>query len=275
MTGLTYSQQQDALDRIVQEYLTQHPDLPAFIQGKDAALKGMTPEEVKAVLPSYPGVVAVAAHAQAHRLYRSPLRADKLKARSLAEVAHARTGIDIHPGTAIGERCFIDHGTGVVIGETAKIGADTLVYHNVTLGAYGNPEESNPEKLAHRHPEIGRSCTISVGAKVLGHVRVGNGVTLGPNSILFGNRLQIGNHVSIGVGAQIGDDNQIADGVRIGPGAIIPRGVGLIDRNVPPYAQVGRSEENALQFSTAIPLTFLQQLSARRAGESSALHYHI
>ncbi|NBO19758.1 MAG: hypothetical protein EBV03_11170 [Proteobacteria bacterium] len=276
MTEHSYTQQQDALDDIVRDYLKKHPDFAAFVQEKDAALKGMPLDDVRALMPVYPGVIAIAAQSAAHRLYESGSAADKIKARRLTEAAHSRTGIDIHPGTRIGDNCFIDHGTGVIIGETAKIGQGTLIYHDVTLGAYGNPEEKDPQKLARRHPEIGKYCTVSVGAKVLGNAKIGDHVTLGPDSLLFGNRLQVESEVNIGSGAQVGDDNHIAKGVRIGAGAIIPRGVGLIDRNVPPYSHVSRDHEGQLQFGVTIPQSLLDKIKSRiQETASGALTYHI
>lgn len=276
MSEHSYTQQQDALDGIVRDYLKKHPGFAAFVQEKDAALKGMPPEELRAVIPCYPGVIAVAAQHAAHALYESGSAADKVKARRLTEAAHSRTGIDIHPGTRIGDNCFIDHGTGVIIGETARIGAGSLIYHDVTLGAYGNPEEKDPAKLAHRHPEIGRNCTISVGAKVLGNVKIGDQVALGPDSLLFGNRLLVEDGVSIGTGAQLGDDNHIARNVRIGAGAIIPRGIGLIDRNVPPYSHVSRDVNGGLQFGVTVPQSLLDRFVARRQeAATGAFNYHI
>lgn len=277
MTDSAFVRQQDHLDALVKDYLARHPNFVAHAQEKDAALKGIPLEEVRAMLTAYPGVIAVAAHEEAHALYTSGSAANKVKARRLSEAAHSRSGIDIHPGTSIGENCFIDHGTGVVIGETAKLGEGTLLYHDVTLGAYGNPEEKNPQKLAHRHPEIGNYCTVSVGAKVLGNVKIRNGVTLGPNATLFGNSLVIGNKVSVGAGAQIGDDNQLADGIRVGAGAVIPRGVGVIDRNVPAYSHVIRNAEGELEFGATISLEALRRFirQPQPQADHSVLNYQI
>ncbi len=238
---------QDKIDELVNSYLDSHPDFVNVAQDKDAALKGKSAADTKSELAAYPWVAAVAVHEEAHKLYKTGNSLKKVQARKLSEAVHSRTGIDIHPGAEIGKNCFIDHGTGVVVGETAKIGDNTLIYHGVTLGAYGYPTESNPRKLAHRHPQIGSDCTLSVGVNVLGKIRIGNSVTISPNAILSGNNLIVGDNVSIGRSVQIGDNNQIAAGVKIGTGAVIPKGMGLITEDVPPHSQVIRGQGGKLQ----------------------------
>lgn len=226
---------QNKIDGLVKNYLDSHPDFIESARKKDPALQGNKSDtEVKAQLSFYPGVVAIAVHEEAHKLYKSGESLKRVQARQLSEAAHSRSGIDIHPGTVIGGNCFIDHGTGDVIGETAKIGKNTLMYHGVTLGAYGKTD------IAHRHPEIGDNCTISTGVDVLGHVKIGNNVTLSPHATLQGNNIKVGDKVQIGSSAKIADDNQIADGIKIGAGAIIPKGIGLIDKNIPDYSHVVR-----------------------------------
>ncbi len=253
---------QNDIEQLVDTYLRQHPTFLETARVKDAALKGKTDGEVGELLRMYPGVAAIAAHEAAYRLETSGIPIQKLRAREMAEAAHMRTGIDIHPGAVIGEDCFIDHGTGVVIGETTKIGKRDLIFHDVTLGAYGNPEETNPQKLAHRHPEIGDDCTISVGVKILGNVKIGNGAKICPNVLLFGNHLQVGNNVTIGAGAQVGDGNVIADGVIVGPGAVIPKGIGTINVNVKPYTQVSRGKDNELVFGVTVPQGMVAQMES-------------
>jgi serine O-acetyltransferase len=116
----------------------------------------------------------------AHRLYKLGL---PLIARLITEKAHSRTGIDIHPGAVIGESFFIDHGTGVVIGETAIIGARVRIYQAVTLGAKRFPtdESGNLKKGGARHPILEDDVVIYAGATILGRVTIGQGSTIGGN----------------------------------------------------------------------------------------------
>ncbi len=100
-------------------------------------------------------------------------------ARLISEFAKRRTGIEIHPGATIGKGLFIDHGTGVVIGETAIIGNNVTMFHGVTLGGTGN------EKTKKRHPTIGNSVFIGSGAKVLGNINIGNNVKIGANAVVL------------------------------------------------------------------------------------------
>ena len=116
----------------------------------------------------YPGVHAIWAYRVAHRLWGN---GHKLAARAVSQAARGVTGIEIHPGATIGDRFFIDHGMGVVIGETAEVGDDVLMYHGVTLGGVS----TNPGK---RHPTIGNNVQIGAGAKVLGPVTVEDGAKI-------------------------------------------------------------------------------------------------
>jgi serine O-acetyltransferase len=128
----------------------------------------------------YPGVLALTCHRIAHILYSSGV---PLIPRIIAEHAHSKTGIDIHPGAHIGEKIFIDHGTGVVIGETAIIGDRVRIYQGVTLGAKSFPldEDGNPIKGIDRHPIIKDDVTIYSGATILGRVTIGKGAVIGGN----------------------------------------------------------------------------------------------
>lgn len=128
----------------------------------------------------YPGMTAITYHRLAHQLYRLEV---PLIARIIAEKAHSLTGIDIHPGSTIGEGLFIDHGTGVVIGETCVIGKNVTVYQGVTLGARSFPVDANghPIKGAPRHPVIEDNVVIYAGATVLGRITVGAGSMIGGN----------------------------------------------------------------------------------------------
>ena len=128
----------------------------------------------------YPGVLALTCHRIAHVLYEFEV---PLIPRIIAEHAHSRTGIDIHPGATIGERIFIDHGTGVVIGETTIIGDRVRIYQGVTLGAKSFPldDEGNPIKGIARHPTIEDEVTIYSGATILGRITIGKGAVIGGN----------------------------------------------------------------------------------------------
>ncbi|WDD92469.1 serine acetyltransferase [Burkholderia sp. FERM BP-3421] len=135
---------------------------------------------VDEVLLCYPGVLAMIHHRLAHELYRLEL---PLLARIVAEHAHAATGIDIHPGARIGAGFFIDHGTGVVIGETAIIGERVRVYQAVTLGAKRFPRDAagHLEKGLARHPIVEDDVVIYAGATILGRVTIGRGAVIGGN----------------------------------------------------------------------------------------------
>jgi serine O-acetyltransferase len=135
---------------------------------------------VDEVLLCYPGVLALIYHRLAHQLYSQGL---PLLARIVAEIAHSDTGIDIHPGAQIGEGCFIDHGTGVVIGETAVLGRRVRLYQAVTLGAKRFPTDAdgNLKKGLTRHPIVEDDVVIYAGATILGNVTLGRGATIGGN----------------------------------------------------------------------------------------------
>ncbi len=132
------------------------------------------------ILVCYPGIVAILYHRIAHALYGLGA---PIVARIVSELANSRTGIDIHPGATIGRSFFIDHGTGVVIGETAIIGDRVQIYQHVTLGArspLGVTDVSPRERLA-RHPIIEDDVVIYAGATILGRVTIGQGATIGGN----------------------------------------------------------------------------------------------
>ena len=123
----------------------------------------------------YPGVHAVLFHRVSHWFYRHRLF---FLARLNSQLARHITGIEIHPGATIGKRLVIDHGMGIVIGETAEIGDDCLLYHGVTLGGTGKDQGK-------RHPTIGNNVLISCGAKVLGPFRVGNNSRIAANAVVL------------------------------------------------------------------------------------------
>ncbi len=149
-------------------------DVVAAFEGDPAA------RSVDEVLLCYPGIHAMIHHRVAHRFYQLGV---PLLARIVAELAHSATGIDIHPGASIGAGFFIDHGTGVVIGETAVIGQRVRVYQAVTLGAKRFPTDENGHlsKGLARHPVVEDDVVIYAGATVLGRVTIGRGATIGGN----------------------------------------------------------------------------------------------
>ncbi len=149
-------------------------DLLAAFDGDPAAY------DLDEVLLCYPGLTAVTNHRIAHALHRLGAT---LVARCIAEIAHADTGIDIHPGASIGGSFFIDHGTGVVIGETAILGERVRLYQGVTLGARSFPTDAEGQliKGAPRHPIVEDDVVIYAGATVLGRVTIGRGSHIGGN----------------------------------------------------------------------------------------------
>ena len=132
------------------------------------------------IIFSYPGIFAISVHRVAHRLFELQV---PLLPRIMSEHAHSLTGIDIHPGAKIGERFVIDHGTGVVIGETTEIGKNVRIYQGVTLGAKSFPldENGNPVKGIDRHPVIENDVVIYAGATILGRITVGARSVIGGN----------------------------------------------------------------------------------------------
>ena len=129
----------------------------------------------------YPGFEAISVFRLAHELYKMKV---PLLPRVMTELAHGRTGIDIHPGATVGQYFFIDHGTGVVIGETCRIGENVKIYQGVTLGArsFELDDDGNPVKGVKRHPDIEDNVIIYAGATILG-----GDTRIGHNSIIGGN----------------------------------------------------------------------------------------
>lgn len=149
-------------------------DVQAAYEGDPAA------RCIDEVLVCYPGVAAVTWHRLAHELYQLGA---PLIARLISEIAHSQTGIEIHPGAQIGRRFFIDHGTGVVIGETTIIGNNVRLYQAVTLGAKDFPidEDGTLVKGIARHPIVEDDVIIYAGATILGRITIGRGSTIGGN----------------------------------------------------------------------------------------------
>src|SRR6056300_1231171 len=143
------------------------------------------------ILMTYPGVHAVMLHRLAHRLWLLKL---KWIARLVSHLGRLLTGIEIHPGAKIGQRFFIDHGMGVVIGETSIIGNDCTLYHGVTLGG-------TTWKKGKRHPTLGNNVVIGAGAKILGPITIGNNSKIGSNAVVVNNIPE--NTTAIGIPAKV------------------------------------------------------------------------
>ncbi len=150
-------------------------DVQAIYEGDPAA---RSPEEV---ILSYPGFYAISIYRIAHEFYKRKI---PYLPRIMTEYAHEKTGIDIHAGATVGEYFFIDHGTGIVIGETTTIGNRVKIYQGVTLGAksFELDDDGNPVKGIKRHPDIGNDCIIYANATILGgNTKIGDGSTIGAN----------------------------------------------------------------------------------------------
>jgi serine O-acetyltransferase len=132
-------------------------------------------KSVLEIVLCYPGFHAILLHRFAHRLYHSGV---PLLPRFISQIGRFLTGIEIHPGATIGRRFFIDHGAGVVIGETSEIGDDVLIYQGVTLGGTG-------KEKGKRHPTLGNHVVVGTGAKVLGSITIGDHVKIGAGSVVI------------------------------------------------------------------------------------------
>lgn len=187
-------------------------DVLAAYQGDPAA------RSVDEVLLCYPGIQAMIHHRIAHEFYRLGV---PLLARLVAELAHGETGIDIHPGAQIGPGFFIDHGTGVVIGETAVIGRQVRIYQAVTLGAkrFETDEDGALQKGGARHPVVEDEVVIYAGATILGRVTIGAGSIIGGN-VWLTHSVPPGSRISQ---AQTRDDN---GGARAVVDRLLAHGVG-------------------------------------------------
>jgi serine O-acetyltransferase len=145
----------------------------AIIKERDPAARGTLE-----ILLCYPGFHAVTLHRLSHKLWRLPLPLTRLLARLLSQLGRLLTGVEIHPGARIGRGVFIDHGMGVVIGETAEVGDNCLLYQGVTLGGTG-------KQHGKRHPTLRNNVVVGAGAKVLGAITVGSNTRIGAGSVLL------------------------------------------------------------------------------------------
>ena len=143
------------------------------------------------IVLAYAGVHALWAYRGAHYLWT---RGARISARILSQLARFFTGVEIHPGARIGRRLFIDHGMGVVIGETAEIGDDVTLYHGVTLGGTSSSKGK-------RHPSLGDRVTVGAGAKILGNIRIGSDSRIGANAVVVKSVPE--NSVVVGIPGQV------------------------------------------------------------------------
>ncbi len=148
-----------------------------YDDAKNIKRKDPASRNILEVIILYPGFHALFFHRISHFLYKNKLF---FLARLISQFSRFFTGIEIHPGAKIGKRFFMDHGMGIVIGETATIGNDCTMYHNATLGGTGKDKYK-------RHPDIGNNVMIGCGAKVIGPIKVGNNVKIGANSVVLKN----------------------------------------------------------------------------------------
>lgn len=177
----------DAADRGVEKLFEELPTIRALLQTDvEAAYEGdPAARTFDEIILSYPCIEAIAIQRVAHLLYRHDI---PLIPRMMTEWAHGQSGIDIHPGASIGSHFFIDHGTGVVIGETCRIGARVKLYHGVTLGArsFAKDESGRIKKGGKRHPDVEDGVTIYPNATVLGgETVIGRNSTIGGNVFLM------------------------------------------------------------------------------------------
>jgi serine O-acetyltransferase len=168
--------------RVTREFLAELPAVRATLQTDVVAAYEGDPAAIsnEEIILAYPGIEAIAVQRMAHILYQ---RHVALIPRIMTEWAHNKTGIDIHPGAQIGTHFFIDHGTGVVIGETSVIGSRVKIYQGVTLGAKSFPKDAKGRvvKGTKRHPNIQDNVTLYAGATILGDITIGHDTIIGGN----------------------------------------------------------------------------------------------
>ncbi len=146
-----------------------------YEDAKNIKTKDPAARSIIEVIILYPGFHILVFYRLAHFLYKCKLL---FLARFISQTGRFLTGIEIHPGAKIGRRLFIDHGMGIVIGETATIGDDCVIYHNSTLGGTGKDKHK-------RHPDLGNNVMVGAGSKILGPIKIGNNVKIGANSTVL------------------------------------------------------------------------------------------
>ena len=165
---------------------SQWNDMLRTYREKDPAAKGAF-----SILINTPGLHAIFAHRIAHFLYEQKLY---FLARLISQISRFFTGIEIHPGAKLGKKVFFDHGMGIVVGETAEIGDNCVIYHGVTLGGVSSSKTK-------RHPTLKNNVTVGTGAKLLGNIVIGNNVKIGANSVVLKDVPD--NAVAVGIPARI------------------------------------------------------------------------
>jgi serine O-acetyltransferase len=220
------------IEDLKKDYLKKHPEWIKNAIDHDPALNGLkspeaTPELKEIMLMPYPGLTAIAAHEEANKLYHEAISSADIstslskqaEARWISETAKTLSGIDIHPGATIASDCFFDHGTGLVIGETAIVGKGSFSLHGVTLG--GSTLISSDDRVAggsRRHPAIGDNVTFGSNVGIYGACTIGNDV-----QIHTGARL---------IDCEVGDGAVIGHGVDL-RGAVIPAGAKIYNQSRP------------------------------------------
>ena len=159
------------------------------IKARDPAAKS-----ILSIILTYPGVKAVFFHQIAHFFY---LAGFDLLARIISQTSRFFTGIEIHPGAKIGKNLFIDHGMGVVIGETAEIGNNVTIYHAVTLGGIAPSLNSNAQRNEKRHPTIGDQVVIGSGAQIIGPIKIGRCAKIASNAVVVNDVLEFATMVGV------------------------------------------------------------------------------
>ena len=238
-TVLSFTPLESQVRGFSEAYLKKHPGYVETVKRNDPVLREVSGQDLIDSVLLYQGLHAIALHQAAHENYEQYIAArdagDRktasmrlIKSRGISQgVRRLTAGIEIHPGAQIGENFFIDHGAGVVIGETCEIGNNVSLYHDVTLGAAAGKEaETNRYGIKRRHPKIGsdrpdsKGVTLSKGVAVLGPITIGDGSTLASCALLEG-KIVTGEDVSIGTEALVKGDVTIGKGVRIGAAAHI------------------------------------------------------
>jgi serine O-acetyltransferase len=195
------------------------------------------------VIFAYPGVHAIWGHRISHWLWN---RNAHLAARVFGELTRILTGVEIHPGAVLGPGLFIDHATGVVIGETAEVGEDVTIFHGVTLGGTGR-------ETGKRHPTVGDRVTIGAGAKVLGAIKVGDDSRIGANAVVV--KEVPASSVVVGVPGQIvsrpnsasEDESMLPDLVGVSLKSLLTRVARLEAQGPPPGPHNGSTKERVIR----------------------------
>jgi len=224
-----------------------------IIRERDPASRGWLE-----IIICYPGFQALSIHRLSHSLWKSQLPL-KLVARCLSQIARTLTGIEIHPGARIGRSVFIDHGMGVVIGETAKIGDNCLLYQGVTLGGTG-------KESGRRHPTLAENVVVGAGAKVLGAINIGTNTRIGAGSVVV--RDVDANSTVVGIPGRVIHQS----GVKINPLAhsALPDAEGRVIKNL--MTRIDQLENEVRSLKLGIKeITIYNEEREMRYGESQNL----